>query len=416
MPPPRSTTPLPSASGRASSLAGPPSWSAPFAGVTTAERRPPRHPARPAPPASPSPSSAPPPRPPKEPSHEAPRPSPHADRRPGAALCSWRRWALWALSGRDRLDAVPAAVVNLDEGAEVTDADGETQTVPSSLCCRLPHPGPAPSKGRTPRRPPARLAADRTGGRRGGPKDGSYRPSSSSRRTSRSTRHPRYARGVPGDPRGHHPTTMGQINALVALPSPEAFGEHQVAQPDGGAVLTSSTGFNDLAGDGFSDAADAEEPSPAAPPTWPRAMDGFAGGTRSGRRHHAGRRGARVLRRGVDLRGRYLGRSADGARTLADGLDDLATGTEELAGGVEELQTGMRAASRRQPAHRRRAARRRGRGDGTAENPGLEAGADQLATGLEQFAGGVSRRAPRSATAPRRTPDSPPRRARWTRA
>lgn len=38
---------------------------------------------------------------------------------------------MWALSGRvDRLDAVPAAVVNLDEGAEVTDADGETQTVP----------------------------------------------------------------------------------------------------------------------------------------------------------------------------------------------------------------------------------------------------------------------------------------------
>ena len=32
---------------------------------------------------------------------------------------------MWALSGRvDRLDAVPAAVVNLDEGAEVEDADG----------------------------------------------------------------------------------------------------------------------------------------------------------------------------------------------------------------------------------------------------------------------------------------------------
>src|SRR5699024_3930308 len=38
---------------------------------------------------------------------------------------------MWALSGRvDRLDTVPAAVVNLDEGAEIENADGETQTVP----------------------------------------------------------------------------------------------------------------------------------------------------------------------------------------------------------------------------------------------------------------------------------------------
>src|SRR5699024_9442050 len=38
---------------------------------------------------------------------------------------------MWALSGRvDRLDAVPAAVVNLDEGAEMEDADGEVQQVP----------------------------------------------------------------------------------------------------------------------------------------------------------------------------------------------------------------------------------------------------------------------------------------------
>src|SRR5699024_5885157 len=64
---------------------------------------------------------------------------------------------MWALSGRvDRLDTVPAAVVNLDEGAEIENADGEAQTVPFGrlLAGAPPTPGTAAKS-----RPPSPTAA-----------------------------------------------------------------------------------------------------------------------------------------------------------------------------------------------------------------------------------------------------------------
>ena len=194
---------------------------------------------------------------------------------------------MWALSGRvDRLDAVPAAVVNLDEGAEVTDADGETQTVPFGrlLAGSLTQPGTVEGQD----------APETTGfdwqltsqeDAEEGLKDGSYSavvviPKDFSKHLA--------TLGTPEASRAILEVTTndasGQINALVGTAVAEASASTMGGQMAQQYLDQLYIGFNDL-GDGFSDA-------------------------------------------------------ADGAEELAGGTSDLAEGTSELAGGTRELADG----------------------------------------------------------------------------
>ena len=300
---------------------------------------------------------------------------------------------MWALSGRvDRLDAVPAAVVNLDEGAEVTDADGETQTVPFGrlLAGSLTQPGTVEGQD----------APETTGfdwqltsqeDAEEGLKDGSYSavvviPKDFSKHLA--------TLGTPEASRAILEVTTndasGQINALVGTAVAEASANTMGGQMAEQYLDQLYVGFNDL-GDGFSDAADGAEELAGGTAELADGTEELAGGTRTladGTTEAA--EGAREFSGGVWTFADGTWQAADGSRTLADGLDDLATGSEELAGGIGELQTGMRG-TEGQPGLLTGVEQLAAGvdGDGTAENPGLEAGADQLATGLEQFAGGV---------------------------
>ena len=300
---------------------------------------------------------------------------------------------MWALSGRvDRLDAVPAAVVNLDEGAEVTDADGETQTVPFGrlLAGSLTQPGTVEGQD----------APETTGfdwqltsqeDAEEGLKDGSYSavvviPKDFSKHLA--------TLGTPEASRAILEVTTndasGQINALVGTAVAEASANTMGGQMAEQYLDQLYVGFNDL-GDGFSDAADGAEELAGGTSELADGTEELAGGTRTladGTTEAA--EGAREFSGGVWTFADGTWQAADGSRTLADGLDDLATGSEELAGGIGELQTGMRG-TEGQPGLLTGVEQLAAgvEGDGTAENPGLEAGADQLATGLEQFAGGV---------------------------
>ena len=302
---------------------------------------------------------------------------------------------MWALSGRvDRLDAVPAAVVNLDEGAEVTDADGETQTVPFGrlLAGSLTQPGTVEGQD----------APETTGfdwqltsqeDAEEGLKDGSYSavvviPKDFSKHLA--------TLGTPEASRAILEVTTndasGQINALVGTAVAEASANTMGGQMAQQYLDQLYVGFNDL-GDGFSDAADGAEELAGGTSELADGTEELAGGTRTladGTTEAA--EGAREFSGGVWTFADGTWQAADGSRTLADGLDDLATGSEELAGGIGELQTGMRG-TEGQPGLLTGVEQLAAgvEGDGTAENPGLEAGADQLADGLEQFAGGVER-------------------------
>ncbi|WP_263309626.1 YhgE/Pip domain-containing protein [Brachybacterium atlanticum] len=301
---------------------------------------------------------------------------------------------MWALSGRvDRLDAVPAAVVNLDEGAEVTDENGETQTVPFGrlLAGSLTQPGTVEGQD----------APETTGfdwqltspeDAEEGLKDGSYSavvviPKDFSKHLA--------TLGTPEASQAILEVTTndasGQINALVGTAVAEASANTMGGQMAQQYLDQLYVGFNDL-GDGFSDAADGAEELAGGTSDLAEGTDELAGGTRDladGTTQAA--EGAREFSGGVWTFADGTWQAADGTRTLADGLDDLATGTEELAGGIGELQTGMRG-TEGQPGLLTGVEQLAAgvEGDGTAENPGLEAGADQLATGLEQFAGGIS--------------------------
>lgn len=301
---------------------------------------------------------------------------------------------MWALSGRvDRLDAVPAAVVNLDEGAEVTDENGETQTVPFGrlLAGSLTQPGTVEGQD----------APETTGfdwqltsqeDAEEGLKDGSYSavvviPEDFSKHLA--------TLGTPEASRAILEVTTndasGQINALVGTAVAEASANTMGGQMAEQYLDQLYVGFNDL-GDGFSDAADGAEELAGGTSDLADGTQELSGGTRDladGTTQAA--EGAREFSGGVWTFADGTWKAADGTRTLADGLDELATGSEELAGGVGELQTGMRG-TEDQPGLLTGVEQLAAgvEGDGTAENPGLEAGADQLATGLEQFAGGVS--------------------------
>ena len=302
---------------------------------------------------------------------------------------------LWALSGRvDRLDAVPAAVVNLDKGAEITDADGNVQQVPFGrlLAGALTQPGTVEGQD----------APDTTGfdwqltsqqDAEDGLRDGTYSavmiiPEDFSKDLA--------TIGTPEATQAILEVTTndasGQINALVGTAVAEAsastMGGRTAQQYLDGLYL----GFNDL-GDGFSDAADGAEELAAGTTELDDGTRQLADGSRElADGSAAAAEGAEEFSGGVWSLAEGTDQTAAGSRALADGLDDLATGSEDLADGANGLRTGMRGAEG-QPGLLDGANQLADgvEGDGTAENPGLAGGADQLADGLEQFSSGISR-------------------------
>ena len=215
---------------------------------------------------------------------------------------------MWALSGRvDRLDSVPAAVVNLDAGAEIEDADGEVQTVPFGrlLTGALTQPGTVEGQ-EIPETTGFDWQLTSMDDAEQGLKDGSYSavvviPEDFSAHLA--------TIGTPEAWRAILEVTTndasGQINALVGTAVAEAsastVGGQMAEQYLDGLYL----GFNDLQ-DGFSDSAD----------------------------------GAREL--------------ADGTSEVDEGTSDLADGTRTLAEGTDEAARGGTAVLRRGVVLRRR--------------------------------------------------------------
>ncbi|MGP9604434.1 YhgE/Pip family protein [Brachybacterium sp. AOP42-E1-35] len=301
---------------------------------------------------------------------------------------------MWALSGRvDRLDTVPAAVVNLDAGAEIENADGEVQTVPFGrlLAGSLTQPGTVEGQD-TPDTTGFDWQLTSQDDAAQGLQDGTYSavvviPENFSQDLA--------TIGTPEATQAILEVTTndasGQINALVGTAVAEAsastMGGQMAQQYLDGLYL----GFNDL-GEGFRDAADGAQDLSEGTSDLDSGTQELAEGTRTladGTEKAA--EGAHEFSGGVWTFADGTWQAADGTRTLADGLDELATGSEDLADGVLGLQDGMNGTDGQPGLLDGASLLAAGvEGDGTAENPGLEAGADQLATGIEQFADGVS--------------------------
>src|SRR5699024_4424514 len=235
---------------------------------------------------------------------------------------------MWALSGRvDRLDTVPAAVANLDEGAASENADGEAQTVPFGrlLAGALTQPGTVDEQ-QTPSTTGFDWQLTSEDDAEKGLRDGSYSA----------------VVVIPEDFSAHLATigtpeasqailevttndASGQINALVGTAVAEAsastVGGQMAEQYLDGLYL----GFNDLHS-GFSDSADgARELADGTSDLDDGAGDlaDGAGDLADGTDEAA--QGARAFSGGVWTFADGTWQAADGTRTLADGLDDLAT-------------------------------------------------------------------------------------------
>ncbi|MDO5662273.1 MAG: YhgE/Pip family protein, partial [Brachybacterium sp.] len=249
---------------------------------------------------------------------------------------------MWALQDRaEALDEVPAALVNLDEGATI-EVDGEEQTVPFGrlLAGALTQPGTADDSedlettGFDWQLTDEESAAE-------GLRDGSYAaviviPEDFSEKLT--------TIGTPEAEQARIEVTTndasGIINALVGEAVAQAasanIGDEMAQQYLSELYL----GFNDIS-DSFAEAADG--------------AGELAGGQREltdGIGSTA--RGAEDLADGAD-------ELAGGQRQLAGGSSDTADGADQLAGGASQLAVGTR---------------------------GLETGADELGGGLEQSAAG----------------------------
>ena len=301
---------------------------------------------------------------------------------------------MWALSGRvDRLDTVPAAVVNLDEGAEIEDADGEVQTVPLGrmLSGALTQPDTVEGQD-TPETTGFDWKLTSQDDAEDGLQDGTYSavvviPEDFSERLA--------SIGTPEATQAILEVTTndasGQINALVGTAVAEAS-----ASTTGGTMAQQYLdglylGFNDI-GDGFREAADGAEELDEGTSELDEGTQELAEGSRelAGGSEDAAE-GAEQFSGGVWTLADGTWQSADGTRTLAEGLDELATGSEELADGVLQLQDGMNGTDGEPGLLDGASLLAQGvEGDGTPQNPGLEAGAEQLATGVEEYADGVA--------------------------
>ncbi|MDO5644862.1 MAG: YhgE/Pip domain-containing protein [Dermabacter sp.] len=304
---------------------------------------------------------------------------------------------VWALKDRaEALSRVPAAVVNLDEGAEM-EVDGVTQTVPFGrmLAGALTQPGTATSGSASTE---GALGADGNASAgfdwrltteadaTKGLKDGTYSA----------------IVYIPKDFSAHLATmgTKDATQATVTITTNDASGlldslaGQAIAQ-----VITSEfnnemaqqylegvyLGFNSLQ-DGYEQAA-----------TGATQLDEGVVSLDSGATELEG--GARQLSEGTStlatgtnsLAGGTRG-LATGARQLSGGLGQLARGADQVATGTESLEAGINGDGTAQNPGLRGGAQQLANGvngDGTAENPGLEAGAQQLADGLQTYADGT---------------------------
>ena len=311
---------------------------------------------------------------------------------------------LWALAGRvDRVDNVPAAVVNLDEGAEM-EVDGKTQTVPFGrmLAGGLTQPDTAAqsenSDGEVQETGFDWQLTDEdsaTEGLRSGryaavvviPKDFSKNVASI---------------GTTDAARAQIDVTTndasGMMNSLVGQAVAQA------AAANMGTTLTEQylsqiyVGFDDLK-DGFQDAADGASELSDGNAQLADGTKELADGTgelADGSEQLAD--GNEQLSVGLDqLAGGAQGVAdgnhelADGSHQLANGAQGLADGNRELADGSRQLAGGAQQAADGMDRYASGMEQLRNGADGVAQgNRELASGMDQLAAGSGELASGVS--------------------------
>lgn len=320
---------------------------------------------------------------------------------------------MWALKDRvDRLDQVPAAVVNLDEGTHMT-IDGEDTFVPfgRQLAGALTQPQTATAADS-----PATTGfdwtltdeADATAGLR----DGEYSaviviPKGFSADLA-----------TLGTPEARQATIEVTTNdASGVLDSAIGIAVSQAAASSTGTEMTRQylsqlyVGFTTMH-ESFSRAADGAEgldqgvtgldegigQTSEGARQLADGADGLASGTRrlsegvtgldDGIQQTAD--GSRTLSDGIGQLATGTDGIADGSRTLSDGLGQLADGADGLADGARQLSDGINGTDQQPGLVQGVDQLDAGiTGDGTSQNPGLVAGAQALADGTQGTADGV---------------------------
>lgn len=321
---------------------------------------------------------------------------------------------MWALKDRvDRLDAVPAAVVNLDEGVHM-EVDGKDQLVPlgRSLAGALTQPGTAETEGMDTTGFDWRLT-DQDDARKG-LRDGTYAaviviPEDFSKDLSTlGKKNARQARieVTTNDASGALDSAIG---AVIAQAAASATGTEMTTRylSELYVAFNSFHDSLDKAADGASELNDGAD-----------GLSGGLGQTSQGARKLAGGAeslagGSRTLSSGIGSLSSGLRRSADGSQSFADGMDSLATGADglatgnrrlatgldrlgggadQLADGAQELSDGINGTSDSPGLLSATQQLADGvRGSGTASDPGLVKGSKQLAEGAHETADGIRR-------------------------
>ncbi|MCT1708334.1 YhgE/Pip domain-containing protein [Dermabacter hominis] len=333
---------------------------------------------------------------------------------------------IWALKDRaEGFENVPAAVVNLDEGTEM-EVDGKTQTVPFGrlLAGALTQPGTMESEDSDGSLANLDSAGfdwqlttqkDAESGLENGtysavvviPKDFSDDVATMGKADARQAT----VIVNTNDSSGMLDSMVGQ--AITQVIASEFNGTMAKQYLDGVYV-----GFNSLK-DGFTKSADgAGELSDGAHELadGAKGLDDGAGKLATGVDELNGGvvaldDGAGELADGVRGLDQGTKKLSDGAHKLTGGTGALASGTDDLSGGADDLSNGLGALSDgahkvsggvaqlseglngtdAQPGLRQGAEKLASavNGDGSAENPGLAEGAQQLAEGLDQYASGL---------------------------
>lgn len=323
---------------------------------------------------------------------------------------------MWALTGRvDAVEQVPAAVVNLDDGATM-EVDGEEQEVPlgRQLAGGLTQPDTVDNDGEDPDDPGFDWQLTTEDDAEDGLQDGSYSaviiiPEDFSENLASigSTDAAKAQVEVfTNDASGALDSLIGESVAQAAANTMGGqFTEQYLDQlyvgfndmqenfsdvadgagdlADGsdqlaGGLSDTADGAGDLA-DGSEELADGSQELAAGTPELADGADQLA----SGVGEFSG--GLNGLADGVDG-------VADGVGGLSDGLGQLSEGADGLSGGISQLDEGINGdGSGENPGLVGGASQLAGglSGDGTEENPGLVGGTEELAGGAEEYASGV---------------------------
>jgi len=299
---------------------------------------------------------------------------------------------MWALKDRvDRLDDVPAAVVNLDEGATMT-VDGKEQLVPfgRQLAGALTQPGTTQQGDATTTVGfDWRLTDEKEA--QEGLKNGEYAaviviPKDFSTKLA--------TLGTTDAEQADIQVTTN--DASGALDSAIGIAISQAAAASTGTEMTRQylsqlyVGFNTMK-DSFTQAADGAEDIDDGV----TGLDDGLGQTSEGARQLADGSsglagGAQDLSDGMNGLDSGIQQTATGTRSLADGLGDLADGADQLSDGAQQLSDGINGTDQQPGLIAGVDQLDAGvTGDGTAQNPGLAAGAQQLADGTQASADGL---------------------------